>query len=86
MISTASVPVISPLEIMPYMVPWLTPLAWASIPTAPIPRSLSMLRYSRVALSLDFIRPRAVATVFMSPVLMPRAAPASPMVWRASRM
>ena len=86
MISAASRPETCPLEIMSYMVPWSTPLASASIPTAPMPRSLRMFRYSSVALLLDFIRPMAVAMASMSPVLCPRAAPASPMVSSTSRM
>ena len=45
-----------------------------------------MFRYSSVALSLDFIRPRAWATVVISLVLMPSAAPASPMVDSTGRM
>ena len=47
-----------------------------------MPRSLRMLRYSRVVLLLDLMRPSAWATMDMSLVDMLRAAPASPMVRR----
>ena len=86
MISAVSVPAISPVEIMVYISPWLTPLASASIPTAPIPRSFRMFRYSSVVLSLDFIRPKAVAMAVISLTDWPKAAPASPIVWRVGSM